>query len=63
MYPLAVINLNLGSCIGGVTRVIEPWDIQGSELDPIAFECWPEARHNKRLQPAARVSSSESSKE
>jgi 5-methylcytosine-specific restriction protein A len=54
---------NLGSCTGGVTRVIEPWDIRCSELDPIAFECWPEARHNKRLQPTARVSSSDSSTE
>jgi len=51
-----------GSCTGGVTDVFEPWDIQRSELDPIAFECWPRARHNKRLQPSARVTSSKSSR-
>lgn len=54
---------NAGSCTDGVTEVFEPWDIQRSELDPIAFECWPKVRHNKRLQPTARVSSSESSNE
>jgi hypothetical protein len=54
---------NSGSCTGGITAVFEPWDIQRSELDPVAFECWPQARPDKRLQPRARVSSPESSKE
>lgn len=42
-----------GPCSGGNTRILEPWDIRRSELDPVAFECWVQPRHKKRLQPTA----------
>ena len=47
-----------GSCNGGVTQILEPWDIRRSELDPVAFECWLQALHNKDLQPTAARRSS-----
>ena len=62
LFVVSEINSpSAGSCTGGVTQVFEPWDIRHSELDPVAFECWPTKRHNERLQPTARVSSSERS--
>jgi hypothetical protein len=39
LFVVSEITANPAGCYGGAIRVIEPWDIQQAELDPIAFEC------------------------
>jgi 5-methylcytosine-specific restriction protein A len=51
-------SIRSGACSGGITQIVEPWDIRRSELDPVAFECWVQARHNKGLLPTAARRSS-----
>ena len=59
LFVVSEIKLSgAGSCNGGVTQILEPWDIRRSELDPVAFECWLQARHIEDLQPTAARRSS-----
>jgi hypothetical protein len=39
LFVVANIVANASGCTGGTIDVLEPWDIQDDELEPVAFEC------------------------
>jgi hypothetical protein len=60
LFVVSQITANeSGGCSGGIIQVLEPWDIQQDELDPVAFECWLRARPNFAVhRTGARVARS-----
>jgi 5-methylcytosine-specific restriction protein A len=51
LFVVSNIVANVSGCTGGTIHVLEPWDIQGDELEPVAFECRLHARRDHGTQP------------
>ena len=54
LFVVSNIVANASGCAGGIVDILEPWDIQDDELDPIAFECRLHARRDHATQLRAK---------
>jgi hypothetical protein len=54
LFVVSNIVANVSGCTGGAIHVLEPWDIQKDELEPVAFECRLHARRDHGTQPTRK---------
>jgi hypothetical protein len=47
LFVVSNIVTNVSGCTGGKIHILDPWDIQNYELEPIAFECRLHARRDR----------------
>ena len=54
LFVVSDIVANLSGCTGGSIHILEPWDIQDDELEPVAFESRLHARRDHSTQPTRK---------